>query len=118
MLLPGYQLKEQLYESANSLVYRAIRADDEQPVILKMLSEQYPSPERIAWFKREYDITRNLKLAGVVDVYELHEQPRFFMVMEDFGGESLKRLGVSDSHLQPLIFSKTRGFRFPPARIS
>ena len=102
MLLSGYELKEQLYQSANSVVYRAIKAADEQPVILKMLSEQYPSPERIAWFKREYHVTRNLKLAGVVDVYELHEQPRFFMVMEDFGGESLKRLGVSESHLLEL----------------
>lgn len=60
--MSNYRIVRQLYESSNSLVYRAIRDADQQPVILKMLCEAYPSPERIAWFKREYEVTRHIGL--------------------------------------------------------
>lgn len=89
----GYQAREVLYESDNSLVYRAYREADNQPVILKMLKQAYPPPKRIAEFRREYEITKNLTLAGVVDAYSLDsDQHRWVMVLEDFGGESLERL--------------------------
>ncbi len=45
----SYQIDELIHESSNSLVYRARREVDDQPVVLKMLKEAYPSPERIAW---------------------------------------------------------------------
>ena len=84
--LAGYHIAEKLYESGNSLVYRARREADDQPVVLKMLKDAYPSPERIAWFRREYDVTRSLDLAGVVDVYSLEsDQNRWIIVLEDFG---------------------------------
>ncbi|MGB0388606.1 MAG: ATP-binding protein, partial [Ardenticatenaceae bacterium] len=101
--LTGYQFKEQLYQSANSVVYRAVSEANQQPVILKILSEVYPSPERMAWFKREYEVTHQLKLAGVIDVYDLLQQSRFFMVLEDFGGESFKRLGYVVSSSDQLV---------------
>ncbi len=89
----GYQAREVLYESDNSLVYRAYREEDNQPVILKMLKQAYPTPKRIAEFRREYEITKNLSLKGVVAVYSLeNDQHRWVMVLEDFGGESLTRL--------------------------
>jgi serine/threonine protein kinase len=42
--ISGYQILNQIYESANSLVYRGIRQEDNQAVILKILKEDYPSP--------------------------------------------------------------------------
>lgn len=91
-----YQLTAQLYESANSLVYRGWRVSDEQPVVLKILKDAYPASERIAWFKREYEATRNLKVAGVINAYALiHAQERLVMVLEDFGGDSLELLGIA-----------------------
>jgi len=36
--IPNYQITEQIYESSNSLVYRALRQKDNQPVILKVLN--------------------------------------------------------------------------------
>jgi serine/threonine protein kinase len=71
LTISAYHLVAQLYESANSLVYRGRRVDTEQPVVLKMLKESYPTPERTAWFKREYEVTRNLTIPGVVDAYAL-----------------------------------------------
>ena len=95
--IAGYQIVEKLYESINSLVYRGHRLADSQPVVLKILKQAYPPPEKIAWFKREYTILKNLSLKGVVDVYDLeNEQNCWLIVLEDFGGESLERLMQND----------------------
>lgn len=91
----GYYLHENLYESATSWIYRAQRMADQQPVILKILKQPYPPPEKIAWFKREYDITRAMNLAGVIQAYGLENQQHWLMVLEDFGGESLERLKLA-----------------------
>ncbi|NEQ84225.1 MAG: AAA family ATPase, partial [Moorea sp. SIO2I5] len=91
--LSGYQVTEKLHESTNSLVYRGHRRADDQPVILKMLKQAYPSPESIAWFKREYETTQNINLPGVIDVYSWENlETNWVMVLEDFGGESLNRI--------------------------
>jgi len=91
--ISGYQVIEKLYESTNSLVYRGQRRGDGRSVILKTLKQAYPSPEKIAWFKREYTITKNLQVQGVVTVYDLENaQNCWVIVLADFGGESLARL--------------------------
>jgi len=89
----GYQVTEKLHESSNSLVYHGHRREDDQPVILKMLKQAYPPPEKIAWFKREYETTRSINLPGVIDVYSLEKlENHWVIVLEDFGGESLNRI--------------------------
>lgn len=94
--ISGYNITEKLYDSANSLVYRGTRQSDNLPVILKVLKEDYPSPERIAWFKREYEVTRNVNLGGVPHVYDLETDHHYWVIVqEDFGGESLRRLGIA-----------------------
>ena len=96
MIISGYNISEELYESADSLVYRSQSSADKKPNILKMLKHAYPPPEKIAWFRREYDLTRNLNLPGVIDAYSLEsDQDRLVMVLEDFGGESLNRLQIA-----------------------
>lgn len=88
--IAGYHIKEQIYESRHSLVYRACQGEENLPVILKMLKQAYPPPKKIAAFKREYELTRSLRLAGVIRAYSLAtDQHRPVMVLEDFGGESL-----------------------------
>ena len=91
--ISGYQAIEKIYESTNSLVYRGQRVGDGRSVILKTLKQAYPSPKQIAWFKREYTITKNLQVQGVVNAYALeNEQNCWVIVLADFGGESLERL--------------------------
>jgi PAS domain S-box-containing protein len=91
--LLGYQVLEQLYEGDGSLVYRGRRNHDAQPVILKLLKQEYPTPEEIARFKLEYEITHKLNLEGVVRPYGLERYNNsLILILEDFGGESLKRL--------------------------
>ncbi|MGQ4647276.1 AAA family ATPase [Lyngbya aestuarii] len=91
--LPGYRLLTPIYESANSLVYRSIREEGNQPVILKVLKEDYPTPSELTRYKQEYEITRHLNLDGVVKAYALEPYQRsFVIVFEDFGAISLEQL--------------------------
>jgi len=91
--IAGVAAQTLLYESANSLVYRAIREADNQPIILKLLKESYPTPQELVRYRTEYRITQELKQPGVVRVYDLQKyQNSLVMFVEDFGGESLKIL--------------------------
>jgi predicted ATPase/signal transduction histidine kinase/tRNA A-37 threonylcarbamoyl transferase component Bud32 len=91
--LRGYQIQGEVYESANSLVYRAIREEDKKAVILKVLKQDYPTPQELTRYKQEYEITRNLNLDGVVKAYGLEPYQRsFVIILEDFGGSSLTQL--------------------------
>ncbi|HIK10642.1 MAG TPA: AAA family ATPase [Oscillatoriaceae cyanobacterium M33_DOE_052] len=89
--IPGIIIQSQIYESANSRVYRGIRQQDNQPVIIKILHQDYPSPQELARYRREYEITKSLHLKSVVKSYGLQKyQNTLVMLLEDFGGESLK----------------------------
>jgi serine/threonine protein kinase len=93
ILLPEITIINQIYESANSLVYRGIRQKNQQPLILKLLQEDYPTPAELYRYQQEYEITRSLNLDGVIKAYELRKyQNTQVMFLEDFGGESLKIL--------------------------
>jgi histidine kinase len=88
--IQSYLVIETLYQSAKSLVYRGRREADQQPVILKLLQPDNPSPEAIARFRSEYDIAHSLHLDGVVQTYRLEtHQHSLLLAMEDIGGESL-----------------------------
>jgi PAS domain S-box-containing protein len=92
----GYRITEEIYSGGNSLILRARRLADDLPVILKVPAQEFPSPERIAWFKREFEVLRSLDLPGVVAAYGLEQdRQRPVMVLEDFGGESLHRLRLA-----------------------
>ena len=90
--IPNYQITKQIYESANSKVYRGLRNKDKQAVILKVLKEDYPTQAELTRYRQEYDITCRLaNLDGIVKAYSLEKhQNTLVMCMEDFGGESLK----------------------------
>ncbi|HIK12328.1 MAG TPA: AAA family ATPase [Oscillatoriaceae cyanobacterium M33_DOE_052] len=89
--IPGVTAIAQIYESPNSLVYRGIREPDGIALILKVLKENYPTPQELARYRTEYQITKSLNVPGVIKVYDLQKyQNTLVMFVEDFGGESLK----------------------------
>ncbi|MEG4855874.1 AAA family ATPase [Microcoleus sp. K1-B6] len=92
--IEGYEILDRIYESPNSTVYRGIREQDNQPVIFKMLDQDYPDPAELTRYKQEYEITCNLNnIEGFVKVYSLQEYQRTLVIIfEDFGGTSLKIL--------------------------
>jgi len=98
--LPNYQIGSQIYESVNSLVYRGLRSKDNQPVILKMLKQDYPTPAELSRYRQEYEITHDLDLAGVIKAYGVEKyQNTLVIILEDFGGESLKQLMANQTFL-------------------
>jgi PAS domain S-box-containing protein len=91
--LSDVAVQTQIYESANSLVYRGIRKADNKPVILKLLKQDYPTPAELVRYKQEYEITRSLNIEGAIKAYDLKEYQRTLVIIfEDFGAESLQKL--------------------------
>ncbi|MGB7711459.1 MAG: AAA family ATPase [Microcoleus sp.] len=89
--LPDITIVSQIYESANSLVYRGILNQNQQPLILKLLKQEYPNPAELYRYQQEYEITCRLNFKGTIKAYELRKyQNTQVMLLEDFGGESLK----------------------------
>jgi serine/threonine protein kinase len=89
--LAGIAIQDKIYESANSLVYRGI-TDDGLAIVIKMLKQDYPSPQELTRYRQEYQITRSLDLEGVVKAYSQRDcQRTLVMLLEDFGGESLEQ---------------------------
>ncbi|MDZ8237145.1 MAG: serine/threonine-protein kinase, partial [Nostoc sp. ChiQUE01a] len=98
--LPGIAIQDKIYESSNSLVYRGIR-DDGVAIVVKILKQDYPSPQELTRYRQEYKITRSLNLEGVVKAYSQQEYQRtLVIILEDFGGESLEQW----MHKRPDIF--------------
>jgi predicted ATPase/signal transduction histidine kinase/CheY-like chemotaxis protein len=91
--LPDITIIDQIYESANSLVYRGILNQNQQPVILKLLKDDYPRPAELYRYQQEYEITCSLNINRIIKSYELRKyQNSLLILLEDFGGDSLKIL--------------------------
>lgn len=93
MIIPGYEIKEKIYESVKTVIYRAINNQEQQPVIIKTFKTEYPSLKDIASLRQEYIITHNLNIQGIVKAYALENyRNSIALILEDFGGQSLSHL--------------------------
>ena len=89
--VPGYEIGERIYISTRTLVYRGWREADQTPVVIKLLKNAYPSLIELAQFRNQYTIAKILNVPGVVRIYSLETcQNRPALILEDFGGVSLK----------------------------
>lgn len=87
----NYIITEKIYESKNSIIYKGKRKSNNENVIGKTLSGEYPSPDALLRFKSEYELLTRINISGVIKVFEMEklgDRPIFFM--EDFVGLSLK----------------------------
>jgi PAS domain S-box-containing protein len=91
--LPGYELLEKIHHHSKSIVYRATQEvvdASSRPVIIKLLSAEYPSYQDLINFRHQYTIAKDLDLPGTVQIYSLEEHGRgYAIIMEDFGGIAL-----------------------------
>ena len=88
--LPGVAIQCKIYESSASLVYRGIRVQDGQAIVVKMLKQDYPSSQEIKRYRQEYAITCSLNIEGVIKAYSQENYQRTLVILlEDFGAESL-----------------------------
>jgi PAS domain S-box-containing protein len=89
--LPGYCLTKLLYDGARTVIYRGQRESDRQSVVVKLLKAEYPSLRELVQFRNQYTVVRPLSIEGIVRPYSLEDYRNgFALVMEDFGGISLR----------------------------
>ncbi len=89
--IPGYKVNEQLYNGSRTLVYRGYRETDSLPIVIKLLKNAYPNFSELVQFRNQYTIARNLNSPLIIQTYSLEPyQNGYALVMEDFGGISLK----------------------------
>ena len=93
--IPGYCISEEIYNGSRTLVYRGYRKTDLLRVVIKLLKNPYPSFSELLWFRNQYTIAKNLNSPLIIQTYSLEQyQNGYVLVMEDFGGISLKEWGV------------------------
>ncbi|BAY59668.1 serine/threonine protein kinase with two-component sensor domain (plasmid) [Leptolyngbya boryana NIES-2135] len=91
VMLPGYEIVEKIYESSKTMVYRGVRSNDQKPVVIKALKNQYPTPREIAVFRKQYSLANHLGILGIVRPYSLENyENQWALVLEDFGAISLR----------------------------
>ena len=89
--LPGYRVIDLIYHGPRTLVYRGVRLKDQKPAIFKLLKSEYPMLWELLQFRNQYVITKSIDLPGIVKPLALENYRRgLALVMEDFGGISLK----------------------------
>lgn len=89
--IPGYCIGEAIYESSSTLVYRGKVAADSTPVVIKFMRNQYPHFHELVQFSNQYTIAKNLDIPGILKPHSLELYGnRYALIMEDFGGFSLK----------------------------
>ena len=88
--LADYEIGELIHHSDRTLVYRGLRKKDSQPVVIKLMENDYPSFNELVQFRNQYAIAKNLDSEGIVKPYTLERyKNRYALIMEDFGGISL-----------------------------
>jgi len=91
--LANYQGLELIFNEGKTSIYRARREYDGSLVVIKILSIEYPNLQDIARIKHEYEILKNLNIAGVVKAYNLEKyNNRFALILENIDGVSLDQM--------------------------
>ncbi|OYD89592.1 serine/threonine protein kinase [Nostoc sp. 'Peltigera membranacea cyanobiont' 213] len=89
--IPGYRISEELYNGSRTVVYRGYRETDSLPLAIKLLKNPYPDFNELLSFRNQYTIAKNLNSPLIVQTYSLQAyQNGYALMMEDFGGISLK----------------------------
>ncbi|MGD1850164.1 MAG: AAA family ATPase, partial [Cyanophyceae cyanobacterium] len=88
--LPGYTFLEVIYQGTRTTVYRALATVTQTPVVIKVLSQDYPKFLELVQFRNQYTITKNLSIPGIVRPLILKPYGNGYgLVMEDTGGIDL-----------------------------
>ena len=96
--LPGYNFTQILSEDPKTGIYRGTREDDGVAVIVKTLRAAYPALEDVARLRHEYEVMRDLPVAGVLQPLDLvRNEHGLALLLEDFGALSLREFLAKQS---------------------
>ncbi len=89
--LPGYEIIEELYRGRKTVVYRGRRNKDHHTVVIKAIRPDEASPFDAVRLHHEHETMQRADCAGVVKVHGIeHHHDLHALILEDFGGVSLK----------------------------
>ncbi len=91
--LPGYEIIEELHRGRKTVVYRATRNKDHHPVVIKAIRPDEASPFDAVRLHHEHETMQRADFIGVVKVHGIeHYHDIHALILEDFGGTSLKHI--------------------------
>ncbi|MCI0604616.1 sigma 54-interacting transcriptional regulator [bacterium] len=103
-MISGYSIVGELFRGKKRVVYRAFRNEDSLPVIIKILSGEFPTASDLADLRREYEILKSLQIDGVAKALDLKkDQKTLALILQDAGGTPLRKLMDGPMDL-PLFF--------------
>jgi predicted ATPase len=107
-IVPGYEYLEKIHDSLITLVYRARRIRDRQPVIIKIFKKAYPSSQDIYVFKHQYELIKDLDSESIIKAYNIEKFNNYVaLVLEDFGGNSLRNFLQAGKFIDLSVFLQT-----------
>ncbi len=93
MVVPGYEVIQEIARNDRHVLYRGRRSADQQPVLLKTPLHNSPGSAELAVLEREFDILRGLNIVGVPHVCELlRNNGNCCLALEDRGGTLLRTI--------------------------
>lgn len=96
--IDGYDIERLIYESAGSVVYRAVHRASKVSCIIKILNVSAPSAPQVARFRREFDIQSSYESASVPRVRDFIQVGRHpAIVMEDTGLVALSEVLLEEA---------------------
>ncbi len=101
--LGQYTLEEKIGEGGMGAVYRARHAMLRRPTAVKLLHKQAVSPETLARFEREVQITSELSHPNTIEIYDFGRTPKgiFYYAMEFLDGLTLEELMQCEGVVPP-----------------
>lgn len=88
---PGYRKTKDIYESKRILVYQAVCENSGKNCVIKIANDEFPPPEIINRFNKEFALVEQCNANGIVPYVELGKiDERPFIVMEDIGAITIK----------------------------
>ncbi|MCP4297665.1 MAG: serine/threonine-protein kinase PknK, partial [Proteobacteria bacterium] len=90
--IPGLQIKETLFKSEQTLIYRAVQEKNHTSVIVKTINHEYPSNQDVTRFKHEFYLTRKVSSKEVIQASEMVRYGNnFALILEDIQATSLNK---------------------------
>ncbi len=91
-ILPGYTIRETIHEGIRSVIYRAVRDQDQTPVVIKAIRD-YRERQQVAQLRHEHAVIKALDHPGVIRALALQDfERRLALIFEDIGGVALDRI--------------------------
>jgi predicted ATPase/class 3 adenylate cyclase len=109
VVIPGYILGERIHRSVLHSLYRAVRLDGAQPVVIKTLDAEYPDRAQVAALRREGNILRRLQsgeesVTGVIRLLDqvAHGHGNWALVLESFDRDLMRERLSQPDRLLPV----------------